>query len=132
MLVAVNWSLKKTQPKVKDPEGWHQEWVPDTEAWPPYDPDFDIEEAIDEDILKSKDDIESPENENRVDAVGQNANNGLHYVDNHIPTAAPPPKEPSLGVNINEYVSPAKTIEQEIDELQHKPLNSLDRLNTKY
>lgn len=32
----------------------------------------------------------------------------------------------------NEYVSPAKTIEQEVDDLQHKPLNSLDRLNKKY
>jgi hypothetical protein len=26
-------------------KGWHQEWVPDSEAWPPYAPDFpDIEE----------------------------------------------------------------------------------------
>lgn len=30
------------------------------------------------------------------------------------------------------YVSPSKTIEQEIEELNHKPLNSLDRLNKKY
>ena len=32
----------------------------------------------------------------------------------------------------DEYVSPAKTIEQEVDDLNHKPLNSLDRLNQKY
>jgi hypothetical protein len=31
----------------------------------------------------------------------------------------------------DEYVSPSKTIEQEVDEL-NKPLNSLDRLNQKY
>jgi len=30
------------------------------------------------------------------------------------------------------YVSPSKTIEQEVDDLNHKPLNSLDRLNKKY
>lgn len=32
----------------------------------------------------------------------------------------------------DEYVSPSKTIEQEVDELNHKPLNSLERLNKKY
>ena len=123
MLVAVNWSLKKTQPKVEPPkeEGWHQEWVPDTEAWPPYEPDF-----LDEEPPKT----EWPDEDDRVDIIGSNGNDGLHY---DIPTAPPPPpEEPSLGININEYNSPSKTIEQEVDELQHKPLNSLDRLNTKY
>ena len=118
MLVAVNWSLKKRQPKVEQTEGWKQEWVPDTEAWPPYNPDF-------------PDFTEWPEDDNRVDIVGQNGNDGIHY-DEIIPTAPPPPpEEPSLGININEYDSPAKTIEQEVDEL-NQPTNSLDRLNKKY
>jgi hypothetical protein len=53
---------------------------------------------------------------------------------NEVPTAPPPPppKELSLGTNINEYDSPSKTIEQEVDDLNQKPLNSLDRLNRKY
>ena len=153
MLVAVNWSLKKRQSKyppdpivekendpqiVKDytdmlagrmNEGWHQEWVPDTEAWPPYDPDF----LNDVDITEGKQDISWPDdNDPRVDIVGQNGNDGLHYEDT-IPTAPPPPpEEPSLGININEYDSPSKTIEQEVDELNHPPLNSIDRLNKKY
>jgi len=114
MLVAVNWSLKKRQSKYppepivekendpeivkaytdslagRTPEGWHQEWVPDSESWPEYEPD-------------------------------------------EVPTAPPPPEktEPAVGININEYISPSKTIEQEVDEL-NKPLNSLDRLNNKY
>ena len=132
MLVAVNWSLKKSQPKVKDPEGWHQELVPDTETWPPYDPEF-----LDEPIRNTEWSVgpppEWPEDDNRVDAVGQNGNDGLHYDD--IPTAPPPPPEPkeqSLGTNINEYDSPSKSIEQEVDDLNTKPLNSLDRLNNKY
>jgi hypothetical protein len=32
----------------------------------------------------------------------------------------------------DEYVSPSKTIEQEVDELNNKPLSSLERLNRKY
>jgi hypothetical protein len=136
MLVAVNWSLKKRQPKVEKPEGWHQEWVPDTEAWPPY---HHWEEAVDPDFLndvhitEGKQDISWPDdNDPRVDIVGQNGNDGLHYEDT-IPTAPPPPpEEPSLGININEYDSPSKTIEQEVDELNHPPLNSIDRLNKKY
>ena len=96
MLVAVNWSLKKSQPKVKDPEDWHEEWVPDTEVWPPYDPDF----------IEPNDEIKTP--------------------------PPPPPEEPTPSVNIDEYVSPSKTIEVEVDELNQKPLNSLDRLSDKY
>jgi hypothetical protein len=140
MLVAVNWSLKKSQPKVETPEGWEQVWQPTSEAWPPYEPDF-----LDQAPTEGKQDIstwsvgEPPtwtEDDNRVDIVGQNGNDGLHYEDNEVPTAPPPPPmEPSLGVNINEYISPSKTIEEEVDELNHphhKPLNSTDRLNDKY
>ena len=126
MLVAVNWSLKKRQPKVEKPEGWHQEWVPDSEAWPPYEPNFP------DPVEPAKADW--PDDDDRVDIIGSNGNDGLHYEDT-IPTPPPPApevKEPSLGVNINEYISPSKTIEAEVDELNHKPLNSLDRLKNKY
>lgn len=170
MLVAVNWSLKKSQPTyppepivekendpevVKDytdmlagrtPEGWHEEIVPDTEAWPKYE--LDDGQLTDEQYQKIQEEAnktwsvgpppEWPEDDNRVDVVGQNGNDGLHYVDNEIPETIPtpppppPPKEQSLGANINEYDSPSKTIEQEVDDLNQKPLNSLDRLNRKY
>lgn len=128
MLVAFNWSLKKSQPKV---DGWHEEWVPDTEAWPPYEPDFPEEKPKKEEWTIGPP-PEWPEDDNRADIVGQNGNDGLHY--DEVPTAPPPPppREPSLGANINEYDSPSKTIEQEVDDLNQRPLNSLNRLNRKY
>jgi hypothetical protein len=146
MLVAVNWSLKKSQPKVVR-EGWEQVWQPKSEnPWADWDdkptvtddfdprpePDrgegWDPSFALDEEPPK----VEWPEDEKRTDVIGQNGNNGDHY-DEVIPTAPPPaPEEPSLGININEYNSPSKTIEEEVEDLNHKPLNSLDRLNQKY
>ena len=51
--------------KAKKAEGWHQEWVPDTEAWPPYE--LDDGPLTDEQITKIKqeanvdDDIEMKE-----------------------------------------------------------------------
>jgi hypothetical protein len=103
MLVAVNWSLKKRQPA-----GWHQEWVPDTEAWPPYEPDFP--EVKEEPVKKAKPKKrkwlqKEPKNENRTDTVAQNGNEGLHYEDS---------------INPDEYISQAKTIEQEVEELNEK------------
>ena len=131
MLVAVNWSLKKSLPKVKEPpkqEGWHQEWIPDTEAWPEYKAILD-EEPKEPPKKKRKprkrtwlepEPTPLPEaadwDEDRIDTVAQNGNDGLHYEE---------------AINPDEYVSPAKTIEQEIDEL-NVPTNSLDRLNKKY
>lgn len=147
MLVAVNWSLKKSQPKVVR-EGWEQVWQPQSEnPWADWDdkplatedfdprpePDhsqggWDPSFALDEEPPK----VEWPGDEKRADIIGQNGNDGDHY-DEVVPTAPPPaPEEPSLGININEYVSPSKTIEEEVDELNHMPLNSLDRLNEKY
>jgi hypothetical protein len=137
MLVAFNWSLKKSQPKV---EGWHEEWVPDTETWPKYE--LDDGPLTDEQYEKIQEEANKswsvgpppiwPEDDKRSDIIGQNGNDGIHY--DEVPTAPPPPppKEPSLGANINEYDSPSKTIEQEVDDLNQKPLNSLDRLKRKY
>lgn len=137
MLVAFNWSLKKSQPKV---EGWHEEFVPDSEAWPKYE--LDDGPLTDEQYEKIQEEANKswsvgpppvwPEDDKRSDIIGQNGNDGIHY--DEVPTAPPPPppKEPSLGANINEYDSPSKTIEQEVDDLNQKPLNSLDRLKRKY
>jgi flagellar basal body-associated protein FliL len=121
MLVAVNWSLKKTSPKVEEPE--------DLEPWInyPINPDPIKKPALHK-ILRTRkpkkrkwlekepDPTPLPEAadwpEDRIDAISQNGNDGIHY-------------------DPNEYVSPAKTIEEEVDEL-NKPLNSLDRLKQKY
>ena len=117
MLVAVNWSLKKSQPKVKEPEPEPENlepWLnypidlpkkkrkPRKRKWLEPEP-TPLPEAADWD-------------EDRIDTVAQNGNDGLHYEDSIKP---------------DEYISPAKTIEQEIDEL-NVPTNSLDRLNKKY
>jgi flagellar basal body-associated protein FliL len=164
MLVAFNWSLKKSQPTYppkptvekendpevvkgytdmlagRTPEGWHEEWVPDTETWPKYE--LDDGPLTDEQYEKIQEEANKswsvgpppvwPEDDKRSDIIGQNGNDGIHY--DEVPTAPPPPppKEPSLGANINEYDSPSKTIEQEVDDLNQKPLNSLDRLKRKY
>lgn len=40
MLVAFNWSLKHRKEKDPKPKGWHKELVPDSEEWPPYEPEF--------------------------------------------------------------------------------------------
>ena len=126
MLVAVNWSLKKSQPKVEPPkEGWHQEWVPDSEAWPPYEPEFlDTEEPTKTEWSIGEPPV-WPEDDNRVDIIGSNGNDGIHYDDTIKP---------------DEYTSPAteegwhpskhpahrfpssKTIEEEVDELNDKSL----------
>jgi len=141
MLVAVNWSLKKRQPKVESPEGWEQVWQPKSEnPWADWDDSSKATEDFDPRPIEDKQDISwsvgpppdwTDQDDNRADIIGQNGNDGDHY--DEVATAPPPPpEEPSLGVNINEYDSPSKTIEQEVDDLQNKPLNSLDRLNKKY
>jgi hypothetical protein len=89
MLVAYNWTLKNTR-KEEDPkpEGWHQEWVPDSEAWPPYEPDFpDVEEPLE---------FNDPEiSEDYAQAIS-----GYNW-------------DPSL-----ELDAASKTIEEEVEELQ--------------
>lgn len=121
MLVAVNWSLKKRQPEVKE----------DLQKWKDY-PIDPVKKPFPHKILrqpkpkkriwldKEPESVPLPEeatwDEDRIDTVAQNGNDGLHYEDSIKP---------------DEYVSPAKTIEEEVDEL-NKPMNSLERLNRKY
>jgi hypothetical protein len=121
MLVAVNWSLKKRQPKVVR-EGWEQVWQPKSEnPWADWDDKPLATEDFDPRPTEGKQDASwsvgpppdwTDEDDKRADIIGQNGNDGIHY-------------------DPDEYVSPAKTIEQEVDEL-NKPLNSLERLKNKY
>lgn len=114
MLVAVNWSLKKRQPEV-EPE----ELPEDISQWINYPIDIKKPKRKPRKrkwLEKEPDPTPLPEAadwpEDRIDAIAQNGNDGTHY-------------------DPNEYISPAKTIEEEIDAL-NKPLNSLDRLKSKY
>ena len=122
MLVAVNWSLKKRPPEV-EPE----ELPEDISKWINY-PIDPVKKPFPHKILrqpkskkrkwldKEPEPVPLPEeaswDEDRIDTIAQNGNDGTHY-------------------DPNEYVSPAKTIEEEVDAL-NKPLNSLDRLKNKY
>jgi hypothetical protein len=109
MLVAVNWSLKKTSPKVEEPE--------DLEPWLnyPIDPDPIKKPALHKILRQPK-----PKKRTWLEKE---------------PDPTPLPEAADWDEDIikpDEYVSPSKTIEQEVDELNHKPLNSLDRLQQKY
>lgn len=99
MLVAVNWSLKKRQPKV-EPEN--------VEPWLNYPID----------LPKKK--------------VKPKKRKWLESELDPAPLPEPADTIEDTHYDPNEYISPAKTIEEEVDELQHKSLNSLDRLNKKY
>ena len=121
MLVAVNWSLKKTPPKIETPEAESPETIKSWQEYP-IEPPKKKKPKKRKWLEKEPDPTPLPEaadwDEDRIDTVAQNGNDGLHYEEDSIKP--------------DEYVSPAKTIEQEIDELNHKPLNSLDRLKNKY
>ena len=102
MLVAVNWSLKKRQPEVED----------DLQKWKDYPIDPDpIKKPFPHKILRQP----KPKKRKWLEPEPQ-------------PIPLPEPKD---HYDPDEYVSPAKTIEQEVDEL-NKPLNSLERLKQKY
>jgi hypothetical protein len=109
MLVAVNWSLKKRQPEV-EPE----ELPEDISQWInyPINPD-PITKPFPHKILRQP----KPKKRKWLDPEPK-------------PKQTPLP-EPEDRYDPDEYVSPAKTIEQEVDEL-NKPLNSLERLKRKY
>ena len=101
LLIAANLTLTLGKKEEIKPEGWKQEWVPESESWPPYD---------------------WPEDTNRVDDAGQNGNDGEHYgeVDKNIVEVE---KENITNIeepvveDINQYESPAK---QKI-ETHHAP-----------
>lgn len=104
MLVAVNWSLKKRQPEPK-----------------PIVPNETTIKAILE--ARSGKLSRAPKSKKRK---------WLEKEPDPIPLPEEADWTEDTHYDPNEYVSPAKTIEQEVDDLQHKPLNSLDRLNKKY
>jgi hypothetical protein len=103
MLVAVNWSLKKRQPEVED----------DLQKWKDYPIDPDpVKKPFPHKILRQP----KPKKRKWLEPE---------------PEPTPLPEAADWSEDPNEYVSPAKTIEQEVDEL-NKPLNSLERLKQKY
>ena len=93
LLIAANLTLTLGKKEEIKPEGWKQEWVPESESWPPYD-------------WTEKDD-------DRADIIGQNGNDGEHYgeVDE---TSVKVEKENITNIeepiaeDINQYESPAK------------------------
>ena len=115
MLVAVNWSLKKSQPEAESPE-FIKSWQ-DYPIDPPKKKGPKKRKWLEKEPEPTPLPEEADWDEDRIDTVAQNGNDGLHYEDSIKP---------------DEYVSPSKTIEQEVDELNHKPLNSLERMRQKY
>jgi len=110
MLVAVNWSLKK-----RPPEGWKQVWQPVSEdPWHDEPP-----------IASTIDPVKKPFPHK---ILRQSKPKKRIWLDKEPEPAALPEE----AIKPDEYISPSKTIEQEVDELQQKPLNSLDRLSQKY
>jgi hypothetical protein len=116
MLVAANWSLKHRKEEEPDEtrEGWHQEWVPDSEAWPEWD---DLPEATEDFDPRPEpaETVEWPEDETRIETIGPNGNDGLHY--DQVDKDWDPKFSWLDGDDV--IASPAPpTIEQEIESLQ--------------
>ena len=136
MLVAVNWSLRRRPEdgtfEINHYPGYHQEWVPDSESWPPYEADFPNAEEVDEPPIKEAKQEwsvgEPPDwtgqDDKRADIVGQNGNDGLHYQST----------EPSVGVTTTEEEPEVKTIgrfqqdllEKKLKRQQKDDINSYD------
>jgi len=108
MLVGYNWTLNRKEEPIEDEKpvkDWHKEWVPDSEAWPPWDPEFnDVEQPIKPTKEWHESFYKEPE-----------PNFDFLKGDDVIKTPPPPAPEPSIGI---------KTIEQEVEELQ--PVKGVD------
>jgi len=106
MLVAANWSLKHAR---------KEETIPQDD-----NPNFDDDEEVWDDFFKEEPQeiIEWPDDDARVDIIGMNGNEGLHYDEvkkDWDPKFNLDPKEPSLGVTKN-----TSTIEEDIKDLQSR------------
>lgn len=134
MLVAANWSLKhrKQEEPKETREGWEKVWQPKSEAWPEWDPEVKVTEDFDP---RPEEKVEWPEDDTRIETIGPNGNDGLHYDE--------PPKtewDPKFDLNEvrqavdrdyqdwldsledNVVASPAPpTIEAEVETLQQAP-----------
>ena len=136
MLVGYNWTLKrKEEPEAQDffdrgkeiakaldearvPEGWQRVWQPKSEEWPKYE--LDDGPLTDEQIETIKEESGIPQEKREwhpslnidvSDALDKEIEK-LFEGEDVIASPAPPP-EPTLGV---------KTIEQEVEDLQKKPI----------
>jgi len=118
LLIAANLTLTLGKKK-EEIEGWHQESVPDSEAWPKYELD---DGPLTDEQYQQINEIAWPDDDSRADIIGQNGNDGDHYgeVDKNTVEVE---KENITNIDepiiddINEYQSPAK---QKI-ETHHAP-----------
>jgi hypothetical protein len=67
LLIAANLTLTLGKKEEIKPEGWKQEWVPESESWPPYDPGF-----LDEEPKYELDD--GPLTDEQITKIRQEAN----------------------------------------------------------
>lgn len=106
LLIAANLTLTLGKKEEIKPEGWKQEWVPEGESWPPYEPD---DGPLTDEQYQKINDIAWPEDDSRADIIGQNGNDGDHYGEVDKETVEVE-KENITNINedINQYESPAK------------------------
>lgn len=112
MLIAANWSLRNRK-KDETKEGWHQEWVPDSEAFPEWKPNNtqsnvpDIPPLTDEELNKL-------EQEANVDDEIEMKNLFEDDKEEFIPESI----KPTVEADYEEYLESQKTIEQEVQDIQ--------------
>lgn len=121
MLVGYNWTLKNARKEEEPtPEGWVNELIPKSEAWPPYEPEFNEPEA-EEFFERGKDlarDIDLNEGKfpeewdpslyRGLDDAFDEPEPNFDFLKGDDIIASPPPPPPQ----------PEKTIVQEVEELQ--------------
>lgn len=142
MLVAANWSLKhrkEEEDETKelfdrgkeisqaldeaDTTGWEKVWQPKTEAWPEWN------ESPEDFNPRPEEKVDWPEDDTRIETIGPNGNDGLHYDFVEEPKKDWDPKFNNPidsdyqdwldSLEDNVVASPAPpTIEQEVQKLQ--------------
>ena len=147
MLVAANWSLthRKEEDEIKeffdrgkeiarsldeaDTTGWERVWQPKSEAWPEWDPEVKVTEDFDP---RPEETVEWPEDDTRIETIGPNGNDGLHYDLEEEPKKDWDPKFSNPidqdykdwldSLDDKDVASPAPpTIETEVEQLQSAP-----------
>lgn len=106
LLISANLSLGLGKKEEIKPKGWKQEWVPESEEWPPYE--LDDGPLTDEQYQKINE-VAWPEDDSRADIIGQNGNDGEHYGELDKETVEVEKENiTNIEEDINQYESPAK------------------------
>ncbi len=129
MLVAANWSLKHRKEEFQEEpkqtlEEWEQVWQPKSEnPWADWD---DSPKATADFDPRPEEKVEWPEDESRIETIGPNGNDGLHY--DEVPKDWDPKFSNPIDKDYQDWLdslednvvaSPAPpTIEKEVDQLQ--------------